>query len=62
MDTKAIEEAIRSVLDQARGFAVPCAFIIAVTMGVIMGWDLLGALIRAAGRSKPRGPKHHQVW
>lgn len=62
MDTKAIEEAIRGVIATAQSFAKPAAFIIIVTMGVIMGWDLLGAIWRAVGKGKPRGPRHHQVW
>ena len=62
MDSKAIAEAIHALIAQAQHFARPCALIIAVTMGVIMGWDILRALIRSAGGNKPRGPKHHQVW
>lgn len=59
MDTNGIAEAIRAVLAQAQHFAVPCALIIAVTMGVIMAWDLLRALGGSVtGRKPPRGKRH----
>lgn len=63
MDTKGLEEAIHGLIATAQSFGKPAIFIIIVTLGVLMGWDLVGALWRFASRGgKPRGPKQHQVW